>query len=153
MQRHEALQVDVALQNVEQVADLEVVDGNLEVADAARRQQPIRVDAARGAAAQLEALHRDSLRSRLDGGWMRRLPDGRIESELHVRDAQLTIVGTQDVVALETVVPLIALAPADLDAPAPVRAAIGEIRLQTVEGKARRIHRVAHQSDRHDRYR
>src|SRR5689334_19802115 len=100
MQRDEALQIDVALEDVEHVADLEVVDRELKIADAIRRQQSIRVDATRLAAAQLEILHGDALRSRLDARGMRRLPVRRIEPQLHVGDAQLAIVGAQEEITL-----------------------------------------------------
>src|SRR5437764_12514592 len=107
MERHQPLQRDITLQDVQYIAHLEIVDRHLEVADAVRREQPVREDASRLLVSQLEVLHSNAGRARLNRRWMSRLPHRGVESQLHVREAQLAVIGPEDVVSLYSVIALI----------------------------------------------
>ena len=66
MHGRETLQIKIALQEIQQIADGEVVDREVKVGDALGRQQTVGENATRRAAAQLEVLHGDPARPRLN---------------------------------------------------------------------------------------
>ena len=80
VQRDEALEIEIALQDVQQIANLEIVDRDVEVADAIGRQKAIRIDATRLTAAELQVLHRDAGWARLERCRMRRPPQRGVEA-------------------------------------------------------------------------
>src|SRR6185503_14518928 len=109
MHGEQSRQLDVRLQQIQQIAHLEVVDRELEVRRSLRWQEPVRVDAAGAAAAQLEVRDLYALRAPGDHRRTRCRPHGRIEAQLQITQAQLPSVGVENVLTLEAVVPRLAL--------------------------------------------